>query len=378
MSTTYWAQGKFTQQAHKSIPDGHFEEEQGRGGFFGPVSHLIKPRPSTRWVSIEGPLRPRLFDVNPLFSGDGPLGSLLLRNSDCEISAKRLSAAQLDSLSVRSFRNADADTIYFCHAGEGVILTEYGLLKFTVGDYVVMPKCVTHTILPSAGAPCDFLVIQSKRSAYREPDRGMVGRHVPYEAGSIQRPNLEAQAEHLLAKTGIQVLHVDVLRLGQITTFTYEDSVYDTLGWKGDLYPYTLSIFDLMPLMSHRVHLPPSAHTTFVADGFVVCSFVKRPPELEKDALKVPFYHQNIDYDEVIFYHAGNFFSRDNLGPGMLTLHPAGFPHGPHPKAVSKMNADPPAFLEEWAVMIDARQPFEVTAPLSSNENTQYWASWKS
>ena len=63
-----------------------------------------------------------------------------------------------------------------------------------------------------------------------------------------------------------------------------------------------------------------------------------RPLEEEKDALKVPFYHQNIDYDEVLFYHDGDFFSRDNLHAGMMTFHPAGFPHGPHPKAIEKID----------------------------------------
>jgi homogentisate 1,2-dioxygenase len=58
-----YSQGKFTTQGHKGIPEGHFEEEQGRKGFFGPVSHLIKEKPSTRWTDIQGPLRPHLFDI---------------------------------------------------------------------------------------------------------------------------------------------------------------------------------------------------------------------------------------------------------------------------------------------------------------------------
>ena len=62
-----------------------------------------------------------------------------------------------------------------------------------------------------------------------------------------------------------------------------------------------------------------------------------RPFETDPGALKVPFFHNNDDYDEVIFYHAGDFFSRDNIRPGMVTLHPGGFTHGPHPKALARM-----------------------------------------
>jgi homogentisate 1,2-dioxygenase len=68
--------------------------------------------------------------------------------------------------------------------------------------------------------------------------------------------------------------------------------------------------------MSHRAHLPPSAHSTFVTEGAVVCSFLPRPLEQDEDALKVPFFHRNTDYDEFIFYHDGDFFSKDNIKPG--------------------------------------------------------------
>jgi homogentisate 1,2-dioxygenase len=151
--------------------------------------------------------------------------------------------------------------------------------------------------------------------------------------------------------------------------------VFDVVGWKGDLFPFILHIDDLMPLMSHRAHLPPSAHTTFVADGFVVCTFLPRPLESDADALKVPFYHQNMDYDEVLFYHDGDFFSRDNLHAGMITFHPAGFPHGPHPKAVMKSKGR--TFTDEKAVMVDTRFPLKVAPILDSVEVKSYWESWK-
>ena len=56
----------------------------------------------------------------------------------------------------------------------------------------------------------------------------------------------------------------------------------------------------IRPLMSHRYHVPPSAHTTFVAPRFVVCTFAPRPFESDPGAIKVPFFHSNDDYDEVI------------------------------------------------------------------------------
>ena len=133
----------------------------------------------------------------------------------------------------------------------------------------------------------------------------------------------------------------------------------------------------LRPIVSHRYHLPPSAHTTFVGQRFVVCTFVPRPFETDPGALKVPFFHNNDDYDEVIFYHAGNFFSRDNIGPGMMTLHPCGFTHGPHPKALKNMLVQPKPATDEYAVMIDARDALEITDAAKAVEWAGYVDSWK-
>jgi homogentisate 1,2-dioxygenase len=130
--------------------------------------------------------------------------------------------------------------------------------------------------------------------------------------------------------------------------------------------------------MSHRYHLPPSAHTTFLSNRFVVCTFAPRPFESDPGALKVPFFHNNDDYDEVLFYHAGDFFSRDNIHPGMMTLHPGGFTHGPHPKALKRMFKQEKPGTDEYAVMIDTRDPLEVTAAASGVEWAGYVDSWKS
>jgi len=114
-----------------------------------------------------------------------------------------------------------------------------------------------------------------------------------------------------------------------------------------------------------------------VAKGFVVCTFTPRPVESDPGALKVPFFHNNDDYDEVLFYHRGNFFSRDNIEAGMVTLHPCGFPHGPHPKALKKAQTDPATFAEEVAVMIDTRRALEVTEAAAAVDVAEYVNSWR-
>ena len=226
-------------------------------------------------------------------------------------------------------RNADGDTIYFCHKGAGEVFTEYGLLVYKKGHYIVIPKCITHAICPSEDST--FFVIENRNSHYQEPRRGIVGRHAIYDPNAIEKPCLET-LNHRVSELKMEVREIKVKHNDELTNFKYSECIFDVIGWKGDLFPFTLHVDHMMPLMSHRAHLPPSAHTTFVARDFVVCTFLPRPLESDGDALKVPFYHQNIDYDEVLFYHDGDFFSRDNLHAGMMSFHPAGFPTALIPK----------------------------------------------
>jgi homogentisate 1,2-dioxygenase len=362
----HFKQGSPTRQGHKAIPDGFFEEEQGLDGFYGPVSHLIKEKPSTRWINIEGELKPRMFDLVKI-----PVTNSCQRlffNQDITISNLWM---QPDASPKKALRNADGDWLYFCHKGSGTLLTEYGALDFTPGTYIIVQKCITHSFILNDVS--NFLLIENRTSHYRGPDRGMVGRHAPYDMNTLGCPDLE-KMQALIRSKSIDVREIAIKHLDHITQITYDATIFDTVGWKGDLFPYTLHMDHIMPLMSHRVHLPPSAHTTFVAKGFVICSFLPRPLEQDQDALRVPFYHQNIDYDEVLFYHAGDFFSRDNLHAGMLSLHPAGFPHGPHPKAIDKVKAK--THTDEYAVMIDSRWPLQRDPALAALELSEYWKSW--
>lgn len=361
-------QGKYTRQAHKGIPEGAFEEEQGLKGFFGPVSHLIKEKPSTRWTKIEGKLRPHMYDLVKLEGREG--WTRILHNKDLAISMLSMSAKT--EYQKQAYRNGDGDLLYFCHRGSGEVWSEYGLLKYRKGEYIMIPKCLTHTLVPLENS--QFFVVENRSSHYEEPDRGIVGRHAIYDPATLGKPDLEAQNASMSAKNA-SVTEIVIKRLNDFTKFEYDSNYYDTLGWKGDLYPFTLHVDNMMPLGSHRAHLPPSAHTTFVAREFVVCTFLPRPLEKDADALKVPFYHQNIDYDEVLFYHDGDFFSRDNLHAGMMSLHPMGFPHGPHPKAMKSVHTK--TETNETAVMVDARWPLEADEILDGVELKDYWKSWK-
>jgi homogentisate 1,2-dioxygenase len=155
----------------------------------------------------------------------------------------------------------------------------------------------------------------------------------------------------------------------------YPHSPIETVGWKGTLAPMKLNVRDIRPVASERYHLPPTAHATFVTRDAVVCTFLPRPLETgDPAAARVPFFHANVDYDEVLFYHAGEFFSRTGVRPGMVTLHPQGIHHGPHPGAAER--AAQKTRTEEVAVMIDTRRPLRPSAASARLEDVDYWKSW--
>ena len=365
--------GQASRQAHADLPPGTYERELGKEGFFGPATHMYHRHPPTGWSSWEGPLRPRAFDLDKLVqSGDGAspwIAPRVLGNAALDLRFWKFTG-NMRALA----RNADGDQLVFVHAGRGEFFCDYGHLRLDIGDYLVIPRGTMWRI--EVAEPMAVLLLEATGSSFKLPDRGMVGAHAIFDPAILDVPNLD-DAFVAQQQDGGE-WHVQVKRQNEISTVSYPFNPLDAVGWQGDLAPFRLNVKDIRPLMSHRFHLPPSAHSCFVADRFVVATFVPRPFETDPGAIKVPFFHNNDDYDEVIFYHAGDFFSRDNIKPGMLTFHPCGFTHGPHPRALESMLKPKRSATDEIAVMIDARDPLDVLPDAHQAEWAGYRDSWKS
>ena len=362
-------EGEASRQAHADLPPGTVERELGKEGFFGPATHMIHPRAPTGWTSWEGPLRPRAFDCMKLApAGASPWDATsLLHNAHCRFRFWTLSTS-MDHL----VRNADGDELLFIHAGKADLFCDYGHLSIAAGDYVVLPRGTMWRI--DTNQPMQLLLIEATNGSYQLPDKGLVGEHAIFDPAMLDLPRLD---EAFKTQRSQGEWRVRIKRRNALSTVTYPYNPLDAIGWHGTLHPVRVNVRDIRPLTSHRYHLPPSAHTTFVANRFVVCTFVPRPFETDPGAIKVPFFHNNDDFDEVIFYHAGDFFSRDNIHPGMVTLHPCGFTHGPHPKALGKMLVQPKTGTDEYALMIDARDALEIGEAVGSVEWADYHRSWQ-
>ena len=359
-----FSKGKNTRQAHVGIPEGTFEEEHGRETFFGRASHLYRSHPPTAWTRIDGPLRPQALDLNEMKPEDstdaGATWQLVAGNEDVRLFVSRRSEAMPYFL-----RDADGDVCYFVHRGSGTIETDYGPLSYEKGDYVIVPKGTTHRIVPESGN--NFFFVIEGTGEFRIPERGLMGRHAQFDPGVLEVPEPDPHDE-------AGEFEVRVKRDDTFTSLWFAWHPLDVVGWQGDLCPVKLNVLQHRPVYSPSYHMPPSAHCTFANDNFVICSFVPRPLEEDPDVLKVPFYHANIDADEVLFYHSGDYFSRAGIDEGYMTLHPQGVHHGPQPAAIeaskSKQRTD------EVAVMVETENPLALSSDAEAVVISEYETSW--
>lgn len=368
--------GTITRQAHVDLPEGTFEEEFARNGFFGRTTHLYRRHPVTSWTRIEGPLRPHSYDLNHLLDQeDAALEASRFGSKEpafapvCFLHNEDVALHWVAPRTMDFFhRNADGDEVYYIHAGAGRLETVFGHLEYAKGDYLVLPRGTTYRFLPFGGEQ-RYLLIESF-SEVTIPDRNQLGLNALFDPAMIDTPELGTYEEGADREWAVHIK-----REQAITKVFYPFNPLDVVGWKGDLTVWRINVKDIRPILSARYHLPPSAHSTFLGRNFVICSFLPRPFEEEAGAMRVPFFHSNIDYDEVLFYSDGHFFSREGIGPGMVTWHPQGIHHGPHPKAIPASRLKDRT--DEVAVMVDTARPLKATPAAALVENLNYWASWK-
>jgi homogentisate 1,2-dioxygenase len=363
-------------------PDGTLYSEQlfSTEGFSSDSSLLYHCSPPTKIIKTEAQysvapkiaeekmLRHRSFEGFKVKPTADYLESRkpILVNNDCHISL----AAPQQSMNDYFFKNADADELLFVHEGSGKLLTQYGGLQFAYGDYLIIPRGSIYQL--QFDNDNNRLFIVESFSPITFPKRylskyGQLLEHAPYCERDIRAP------EHLVTIDQTGGFIIKTKKRGMMYHIHYGHHPFDVIGWDGYCYPFAFSIHDFEPITG-RVHQPPPVHQTFDAHNFVVCSFVPRLYDYHPQAIPAPYNHSNIDSDELLYYVDGDFMSRKNVTRGMLTLHPGGIPHGPHPGAVEKSIGAKET--KELAVMVDTFHPLQLTVDALDIENEGYVMSW--
>ena len=370
----------------------HYEELMGEEGFSSD-SALLYHRgvpsaivDSQVWelpdlaTTANHPLKPRHLKLHGLFAENDwkavdPVQGrrLVLGNADVRISY--VVAGEVSPY----YRNAIGDECVYVESGAGTVETVFGALPYRTGDYVILPRATTHRWLPDTGDGPSRLYAIEAHSHIAPPKRylsryGQLLEHAPYCERDLHGPD-----EPLLADgedVEVLVKHRGNGPGGIVgSRMTYATHPFDVVGWDGCLYPYTFNVEDFEPITG-RIHQPPPVHQVFEGQNFVVCNFVPRKVDYHPLSVPVPYYHSNVDSDEVMFYVAGDYEARKGSGinVGSISLHPGGYAHGPQPSAVeASLGAE---YFDELAVMVDTFRPLELGEGGVAAEDPAYAWTW--
>lgn len=380
----YHKLGKMPAKRHTQFhkPDGGLYSEQlvsteGFSDLYSLTYHVYEPTRVTDIedsfsiapeIAVEKNLQHRSFqgfDVKP--EADYIKSRVpVLVNNDLYIEL----AAPTKSMAEYFFKNSQATEVIFVHEGEGTLRTMYGNIEFGYGDHLVIPRGIIYKI--DFKSDKNRLLIVESFSYVRFPDRyvnraGQLLEHAPFYERDIRKPeNLETHDENGDFKVMIK-------RDDHIWPYHYQTHPFDLIGWDGFHYPYAFSIHEFEPITG-RIHQPPPVHQTFEGNNYVMCAFVPRLYDYHPKSIPAPYNHSNVDSDEVLYYVEGDFMSRKHVTRGMISLHPTGIPHGPHPGMVEKSIGAKET--NELAVMIDTFKPLSLTKQALAIEDPEYFKSW--
>lgn len=352
----------------------------GMEGFSGIQSLLYHHYPPTSVSKIEtladlknewldfGALRGRQLKTKDFPAGGDPHESrkVMMGNNDVSISLSRPTES-----SKNFYRNGQAYEVWFCHEGQGELLSQFGSNPFRSGDYIVIPYGTTWKLNLNC-AEARFFVIECP-SQIAPPKRyrnkyGQLLEHSPFCERDINPP----EEREPVIERGEFAVHVKARDSLHLHLMTHHP--FDVVGWDGYLYPWTFNVEDFEPITG-RIHQPPPVHQTFDAHNFVVCSFCPRLFDYHPQGIPAPYNHSNVNSDEVLYYVDGDFMSRRGVDKYDWTLHPSGFPHGPQPGATEASLGK--HSTEELAVMVDTFRPLQMAKGSVDFEDDSYAYSWK-
>ncbi|MDA9612425.1 homogentisate 1,2-dioxygenase [Flavobacteriales bacterium] len=380
----YHKLGKMPHKRHTTFrkEDGniHYEELFGTIGFDGMSSLLYHLHSPTQVKNIA-----EAYSVAPEIAVDKNLKSYMLKGFEAPKVAdhlkSRISIMLNNDLNILLsaptnleedyfYKNTDGDEVIFVHKGTGTLRTFVGNIKFKEGDYLVIPRGMIYTM--KFDTPNNRLFIVESYTPIYTPKRyrnhfGQMLEHSPFCERDMRAPD-ELETHDELGDFVIKIKKEQMIH-----EYTYAAHPFGVVGWDGYNYPYAFSIHDFEPITG-RVHQPPPVHQTFETSSFVICSFVPRLYDYHPEAIPAPYNHSNIDSDEVLYYVAGDFMSRNHVDEGYISLHPAGIPHGPHPGAAERSIGQ--TETDELAVMVDTFAPLKLTKAAIELSDGVYHQSW--
>jgi homogentisate 1,2-dioxygenase len=352
-SWIHFSRGRFVRQARVGLGELR-EEHLSRHGFQGPVAMLYRTEGPNEVIRVEGDYRARQADSGDVVAPDAsdPRGGpvVLLANDEVAVAVSRRRQSM-----PYCYRNVAGDLLYFVHRGAGKFATEFGPLAYGPGDYICLPKGTNFRQLPDN---IDHILLEVETPGpIRFAEHENVGRHTPFDPTMLEVPDVVDYGFPAEKEYEVRLRHK-----GGHSSIFYKNDPLKVAGWKGDLFPFKLNIRNILPIMSDRIHLAPSAWATFEAPGVAILSFVPQVAVSDMNAEELPSYHRNIDMDEFMLMHADD----DPAGrrPGRLMHTPQGILHGANEAArVAFQNQRQPGQRRTATLVgVDTYRPLTPTA----------------
>ncbi|MEV3901048.1 homogentisate 1,2-dioxygenase [Mycobacterium sp. NPDC050551] len=364
--------GKTPRRVHADL-DGQKDDELGRGGFTGRTAHLYRRNDPTAFRAA-GPLRPldvlgdQLEPSDATDAAGAPL--LMFSNTDCQVLLSR----RADEMPYFA-RYIDGDLLTFVHKGSGLLETEFGPLRYREGDWVYIPKACSWRQVPdhTGDGPAEsmWLMIQATDD-FRVPPAGSLGRHFPFDPSLIVVPEPAPIDDGVGPRTDGEY-EVRLFHEGGPTSLYYRHHPLDVEGWRGDNFPFTFNIADYNVITSDSVHLPPTVHLFMQATGVYVMNLLPKPAESVPGTERTPWYHRNVDFDEIAFFHSGSLYGIP-MPPGLISHAPQGVHHGAPEKARERARRKFDEYSRvDWSVIaVDTRRRLVPSAEILANDLGQH------
>jgi homogentisate 1,2-dioxygenase len=339
--------GKTPRRLHADL-DGLKDDELGRGGFTGRTANIYRRNDPTAYRA-SGPLRP----IDVLSSELKPADATDARSEPMPFFT----------------RYVDGDLLSFVHQGSGLFETEFGPLRYRAGDWVYIPKACTWRQVPDEEST--LLMIQAT-DEFRVPPPGPLGRHFPFDPSQAVIPEPEPFDDGAGPLSNGEY-EVRLIHDGGPTSLYYQHHPLDVEGWRGDNFAFTFNIDDYNVVTSDSVHLPPTVHLFMQATGVYVMNFLPKPAEGVAGTERTPWYHRNVDYDEIAFFHGGTLYGIP-MPPGLISHAPQGVHHGAPEKARERARRkfDEYAHVDWSVIAIDTRRRLVPSAEVLANDLGQH------
>jgi homogentisate 1,2-dioxygenase len=218
---------------------------------------------------------------------------------------------------------------------------------------VYLPKACTFRQVPDEESA--WLMIQAT-DEFRVPPPGPLGRHFPFDPSQAVIPEPQPIDDGVGPQTGGEY-EVRLIHSGGPTTLYYQHHPLDVEGWRGDNFAFTFNIADYNVVTSDSVHLPPTVHLFMQATGVYVMNFLPKPAEGVAGTERTPWYHRNVDFDEIAFFHGGSLYGIP-MPAGLISHAPQGVHHGAPEKARERARRkfDDYAHVDWSVIAIDTRR----------------------